>query len=68
MESMIEHKDPIPASDLAMDEIRRFKPVLNTSALARLTDINQNTLRSKIDRGTPFSKDEARAIQTALDL
>ena len=68
LESMTVHGDPIPPSDLATAELRRYAPILNTSALARKSGLNKSTLASKIRRGTPFSESESKAIQVALDL
>jgi predicted RNase H-like HicB family nuclease len=66
--SMAAHGDTIPEPDMAADEIRRFAPVLNTSALAKRAGINRYTLASKLRRGTRFTEEEAKKIRQALAL
>jgi len=68
LESMKEHGDPIPHSELVSTELRRFAPIINTSALARRAGLNKNTLASKLRRGTRFTDQEADAIQKALEV
>ena len=59
---------PLPEPDLALDELRRFAPVINISALARRAGVNKHTLASKLRRGTRFTDDEATKIRRALVL
>ncbi|MDR1304270.1 MAG: type II toxin-antitoxin system HicB family antitoxin [Verrucomicrobiales bacterium] len=56
------HGDPIPAPDLATEEITRLSPLLNVSKLARLTGLNKHTLASKLRRHSPFTVQEAKKI------
>lgn len=60
------HGDPIPEPDRAMDDLRRFAPVINLSALARRAGVNKHTLATKIRRGTRFTPEEAKKIRAAL--
>ncbi len=68
LESARKHHDPIPAPDLAREEIGRMAPLLNYSKLAKLAGINRQTLQSKLDRRTPFTDLESRAILEALEV
>ena len=61
------HGDPIPAPDLAREEIQRLAPILNYSKLARSAGINQNTLASKLRRNSPFTKREGVSILKVLE-
>ena len=67
IESARRHGDDIPEPDLAREEIDRFAPILNIAKLARRAGIYQHTLASKIRRKSAFTKDEAKAILTALE-
>lgn len=58
--------DPIPAPDLAREELTRFANVLSFAKLARRAGINQHTLRSKLRRKSPFTPTESQAILKAL--
>lgn len=58
----------IPEPDLAFEELRRFAPVLNLSALARMAGINKHTLATKLRRGTRFTDEESQKIREALML
>jgi antitoxin HicB len=67
LESARRHNDPIPEPDLARDEISRISPFLNLSKLAACAGLNKHTLRSKMRRKSPFTRDEAKAILKALE-
>lgn len=66
VESLDEGGHPVPVEDRAMDQLRRFAPVLNVSALARRAGINKHSLATKLKRGTRLTPSEARAIEKAL--
>ena len=66
MESARKHQDPIPAPDIAREEIERFAPVLSVAKLARRAGINQHTLASKLKRKSSFTPQEAMAILRAF--
>ena len=58
--------DYIHIPDLATEEITRLAPILNVSKLARLSEINQNTLSSKLRRGSSFTPKEGERILEAI--
>ena len=66
IEGLAEEGFPIPEADETLQQIKRFEPFLNKSALARRAGINYDTLVSKLRRGTAFTPDESHRIQTAL--
>ncbi len=66
LETATRHGDPVPASDLAMEDVRRYRDVLNVSKLALRAGLNKNTLASKLRRGSAFTEKEGKAIRRAL--
>ena len=56
-----------PESDQTLEQVRAMLPLINISKLARLAKINRQTLSSKLERGTVFSREESRRIHRALD-
>ena len=67
LESAHRHGDPIPAPDLAREEISRVEPFLNVSKLALRAGLNKHTLASKLRRKSPFTGLEVKAILKALE-
>ena len=56
-----------PEPDQTLEQVRALLPLINVSKLARLSQVNRQTLASKLERGTAFSREEARRIHRALD-
>jgi predicted RNase H-like HicB family nuclease len=61
-----QHSDPIPAADIAAEQIASFGPLLNITHLARAAGLNQHTLASKLRRKSRFTDVESKAIRKAL--
>lgn len=57
---------PIPAPDLAAEELAGVRSIVSVAKLAREAGINPHTLAAKLRRGTAFSPEEARGILGAL--
>lgn len=55
----------IPQDPVA-DRLRRMAPYLKLSAVAKASGIPNSTLRSKLERGTPITPDEASRIEGTL--
>ena len=66
LEMARKYNEPIPAPDLAAEEITRLAPLLNVSKLARLSGVNAHTLATKLRRGTRFTAEESQRILSAL--
>ncbi len=62
-----EHSDPIPEPDYTVEQIKRLEPILNLSALARLSGINHHTLASKLRRGSKLNREETIKIKAVLN-
>jgi len=58
---------PLPQSDQTLEQVRALLPLINVSKLARLSNVNRQTLASKLGRGTAFSREESMRIHRALD-
>ena len=56
-----------PESDQTLEQVRAMLPLINLSKLARLSDFNRQTLASKLERGTAFSREESMRIHRALN-
>jgi predicted RNase H-like HicB family nuclease len=66
LESAARHTDPIPAPDIAAEQIASFGPLLSIAKLAREAGLNQHTLASKLRRKSRFTDVESKAIRKAL--
>ncbi|MDR1788929.1 MAG: type II toxin-antitoxin system HicB family antitoxin [Opitutaceae bacterium] len=62
-----DEQQPLPETDQTLEQVRAMLPLINISKLSRLAKINRQTLASKLERGTAFSREEARRIHHALD-
>ncbi|MDR1303672.1 MAG: type II toxin-antitoxin system HicB family antitoxin [Verrucomicrobiales bacterium] len=58
------HGDPIPAPDLATEEISRLSPLLNVSKLARLAGLNKHTLANKLRRHSPSTPQDLTVVRS----
>lgn len=67
LEVSVRHGDPIPDSDPVLARLLDLKEVLNTSKLAKLAKINENTLRAKLRRSSGFTPEEAGRIKSAFE-
>jgi predicted RNase H-like HicB family nuclease len=66
LESAKRHADPVPAPDIAAEQIASFGPLLSITNLARAAGLNQHTLASKLRRKSRFTDVESKAIRKAL--
>ncbi len=66
LESAERHGDPIPDVDAVADELRRLRPLLNLSKLAKEAGLNHHTLASKLRRGTKLTPAEAKSVGRVL--
>jgi len=66
LESAERHADPVPAPDIAAEQIASFGPLLSITNLARAAGLNQHTLASKLRRKSRFTDVESKAIRKAL--
>jgi hypothetical protein len=46
--------------------LRSLRPILNVSKIARIADISEQTLISKIKRGSPLTKKQSEKIGEVL--
>lgn len=58
---------PIPRPEDPETRLYALAPILNVSEVARRSGINKFTLRTKINRKTPLSQEERRAIKKVLE-
>lgn len=47
-------------------KLRKLKPILNLAGFARLAGLPTVNLHKKVERGTPLTEDEARALDSVL--
>lgn len=66
LETLESNGFPLPEADMALEELRRFRGVINLSALARKSGVNKHSLATKLRRGTRFTDEEARRIRGVL--
>lgn len=59
-------KLPIPKPEASVEQLRSLKPILNVSQVARIAKIPEQTLISKIKRGSPLTAKESERIGKAL--
>ena len=60
-------KLPIPKPEATVEKLRSLKPILNVSKVARMAKIPEQTLISKIKRGSPLTARESRKIGAVLE-
>ncbi len=60
-------KLPIPKPEATVEKLRSLKPILNVSKVARYANIPEQTLLSKIKRGSPLNASESRKIGKLLE-
>ncbi len=60
-------KLPIPKPEATVEQLRSLKPILNVSQIARMAKIPEQTLISKIKRGSPLTSTESYKIGKTLD-
>lgn len=58
---------PIPRPEASVEKLRSLRPILNVSQLARIAKIPEQTLISKITRGTPLTRRESEKIGEILE-
>jgi len=58
---------PIPKPEATVEQLRSLKSILNVSRIARIAKIPEQTLISKIKRGSPLSAIESRKIGNVLE-
>ncbi len=59
-------KLPIPKPEATVEQLRSLKPILNVSQIARISKIPEQTLISKIKRGSRLTPTESRKIGKTL--
>lgn len=60
-------KLPVPKPEATVEQLRSLKPILNVSKIARIAKIPEQTLISKIKRGSPLTASESKKIGTILE-
>ncbi len=68
LEARKEAKLPIPKPEATVEQLRSLKPILNISKIARIAKIPEQTLISKIKRGSPLTSTESRKIGKTLSI
>ena len=58
----------LPNDDQMIQLLKRLKPMIKISHLAKQADMKASTLSSKIDRGGPFSQEERKRLHEAIEL
>lgn len=61
-------KLPIPKPEATVEQLRSLKPILNVSKVARIAKIPEQTLISKIKRGSPLTEGERKKIGKLLEV
>lgn len=56
----------LPDPDSTVQQLRLLKPLLKITQLANLAGMKPSTLSSKIDRGGPFTEEEAERLKSVL--
>ncbi len=51
---------------LTIEDLKRMRPVLNLTEIARRAGINENSLLAKVRRGSELTVPESQRIQDAL--
>lgn len=59
-------KLPIPKPEVTVEQLRSLKPIINVSNIARIAKIPEQTLISKVKRGTPLTASESKKIGNIL--
>ena len=57
---------PIPTPEASVEKLRSLRPILNVSKVARYANIPEQTLISKIKRGSPLTVSEQKRIGKVL--
>lgn len=66
LDARIRAKLPIPKPEATIEQLRSLRPILNVSKIARIADISEQTLISKIKRGSPLTKKQSEKIGEVL--
>ena len=67
LESAAEYEMPVPSPDPILVRVRQLRKIIKTAQLAKLAGINENTLRTKLRRDTPFTEEEGSALRQAFE-
>lgn len=59
---------PIPKPETSVEKLRALRPIVNISKIARQARIPEQTLISKVKRGTPLSESEQERVGRVLAL
>lgn len=57
---------PVPVPEKTIEQLRAMRPILNISKIARIAGVHEQTLISKVKRGSPLTESEGKRIGSVL--